>query len=172
MDKFMRKITPMLAILVMEILILSGFGLAAVNINYVIRENHPPNAPEIRGPINFIPKKLYNYTFNATDPDADNVSYEIDWGDGTSEKWIGPYASGEEIIQSHTYFVTHINLVKARAKDTQGAIGEWGCLIPDSKDKQMANTLNLQFLSPIHRTFSSDSIRIFSSLIFIELLNF
>jgi hypothetical protein len=149
----MRKIMPMLAILVMGILILSGFGLAAVNINYVISENHPPNAPEIRGPMYFIPTKLYNYTFNATDPDADNVSYEIDWGDGTSEKWIGPYASGEEIIRSHTYFITHTTLIKARAKDTQGAIGEWGSLIPDSKDKQMTNPLNLQFLARFMERF-------------------
>jgi hypothetical protein len=113
-------------------------------IRNVMTENHPPNAPKIKGKATPLPAKLYNYTFNATDPDGDNVSYEIEWGDGTNISWTEFYPSGEEIIRSHTYFITHTNIIKARAKDTQGAIGGWGYLFPGPKGKDVnLNTLKL-----------------------------
>ena len=87
--------------------------------------NRPPSAPIITGPTTTVPGS-HEWTFRAIDPDGDNVLYEIDWGDGVVEKWIGPYASGEEVLLSHTYCKKGMVSIRARANDTHGAIGDWG----------------------------------------------
>lgn len=100
--------------------------------------NEPPNKPTIDGPTTIYPG-TYKYTFKATDPDGDNITYEIRWGDGTSEKWIGPYNSGEEVIRNHTFYDIGTATIKARANDTHGAIGEWGeILVHISKSTQQS----------------------------------
>jgi hypothetical protein len=45
----------------------------------------------------------YNYTSSATDPYEDSLYYVWDWGDGSYSDWLGPYASGENIITSHAW---------------------------------------------------------------------
>jgi len=103
--------------------------------SFTTRGNNPPNAPKIKGPskVRITLKSTqgpgpYNYSFNATDPDGDNVSYFIDWGDGTSTGWIGLYESGKEIIVSHTWSAQGTYTVRAKAKDIYGAEGPWGTL--------------------------------------------
>jgi len=106
--------------------------------------NHPPGAPIIKGPKSSpITKYLlgekplsrplpnpgpYNFTFKATDPDRDNVYYFIDWGDGTTGGWYGPYLSGEEVTYNHTWSVKGTYLVKAKAKDIYNQEGPWGTI--------------------------------------------
>jgi outer membrane protein assembly factor BamB len=92
-----------------------------------ITENRPPDEPIIIGPTFFGPG-THKWTFNAIDPDGDNVSYEIDWQDGGDVNWTDWFESGEEIVMSHTYSKKGTFLIKARAKDTNGAIGDWGFL--------------------------------------------
>jgi len=117
-------------------------------------DNHPPNAPNIKGKAFVRPAKPYSYTFNATDPDGDNVFYEIDWGDGNSEKWIGPYASGKEVILIHTYYQKLMSHIRARANDTHGAIGDWGVLnVWTSKNKQIINPAFLHFIEQFKNVF-------------------
>ena len=111
-----------------------------------IYPNQPPSKPSIDGPQTVSPG-TYEWTFRATDPDGDNLTYEIQWGDYTSEKWIGPYASGENVKRSHIY--THYATVQiiARANDTHGLTGEWGTLLVHiSKDKAISNLIFLRFL--------------------------
>jgi len=92
--------------------------------------NNPPNAPIITGPTSVVIGKEYNYTFNATDADGDNVYYYIKWGDGSpDEEWIGPYASGEEITLGHTWYIPLTYTIKARARDSRGDTGPWGYLV-------------------------------------------
>ena len=45
----------------------------------------------------------YNYTFNSIDPDDDDISYYINWGDGQIHKWIGTYESGENVVFNHSW---------------------------------------------------------------------
>ncbi len=89
------------------------------------RFNHPPDAPWLDGPRRVRPG-TYDWTFRAVDPDGDDLFYEIMWGDDTSEEWIGPYLSGEEIIVNHTYHKYAQVAIRARAKDIHGDIGDWG----------------------------------------------
>lgn len=139
----MNKIIP---ISLMGILVLSGFGVVAEINNKATMDNHPPDAPKITGPKCTRPGP-HVWTFKAIDPDDDNLSYEIDWGDGVVEKWIGPFASGEEVTRSHTYCAKMTVRIKARANDTHGAIGEWGYLLVVISESKSTHYLPyLQFL--------------------------
>jgi len=88
--------------------------------------NHPPDAPKITGPDVIYRGETYEFTFKAVDPDGNDVLYEIDWGDGTRMDWFGPFESGEEITSVKTFFFLGYFIIKARAKDIYGCIGDWG----------------------------------------------
>ena len=90
--------------------------------------NQPPVAPIINGAVNGKINLLYNYTFNATDPDRDEVYYFIDWGDQTNSSWVGPHSSGTEITEQHSWSKKGTYSIKAKAKDIYGAESEWGTL--------------------------------------------
>ena len=90
--------------------------------------NDPPESPEIAGPAKGKINVSTTYTFMTTDPDGDQVSYFIDWGDNTTSGWIGPYSSGDSINQSHTWSVKGDYTIKAKARDIYGTEGDWGTL--------------------------------------------
>jgi hypothetical protein len=75
------------------------------------------NPPTITGPTNGKAGINYDFTFVANDPEGDDVSYYIDWGDGTFEDWFGPYPSGQEVIKTHKWFVNGSYDIKARSMD-------------------------------------------------------
>jgi len=90
--------------------------------------NQPPEKPTIEGPAKGKIKVPTEYNFTTTDPDGDNVSYYIDWGDDTNSGWIGPYSSGEKITQTHTWSKKGTYTIKAKAKDSHGNESGWGTL--------------------------------------------
>ena len=85
-----------------------------------------PQAPTITGETDGKAGVEYEYTFSSTDPNDDDVFYNIEWGDGEVIDWIGPYDSGEEVIVSHTWDEQDTYTIKARAKDTNNLWGPWG----------------------------------------------
>jgi hypothetical protein len=98
--------------------------------------NNPPSTPSIdgskRGKIN----ALYEYKFLSTDPDNDDLYYVIDWGDNTPEVSIGPYASGSEVSDNHSWSVKGTYVLQVKSKDTYGAESDWATLeisIPRSR---------------------------------------
>jgi hypothetical protein len=50
-------------------------------------------------------------------PDNDKTYYIIDWGDGTSSGWIGPYNPGVTVSISHVWSEEGTYQIKAKAKD-------------------------------------------------------
>lgn len=90
-----------------------------------IPENDPPNNPVIDGPTKGKPGELYDYTFSCVDPNGDNVTYYIEWGDGDIEEWIGPYLSGEEFILSHSWDTKDIYTIRVQTKDIYDAESGW-----------------------------------------------
>jgi hypothetical protein len=58
-----------------------------------------PYPPSIDGPTSGVVGETYTYSFNATDPDGDDLIYHIYWGEMMYEE-AGPYHSGEEIRRS------------------------------------------------------------------------
>ncbi len=117
-------------------------------------ENDPPNIPNITGPTSGNIGTAYDYTFVTTDPNGDNITYYIEWGDGSTEEWIGPYASGEEVIFSHTWDKKGTYVVRAKAKDIWGYDSNWGTLeVTMPKNKSSLDVLFLRFLERFPRAF-------------------
>ena len=122
--------------------------------DFILMVNHPPSAPDIEGPTvkpvsRPLPKQgePINYTFKSTDPDGDNVSYYIEWGDGTYEDWFGPFESGEEVIRNHTWIEQGTYDIRAKAKDIWGAESDWGTLdVIMPKNQQSGNMLYVWWL--------------------------
>lgn len=98
--------------------------------------NNPPQQPNITGTTNGNVGVEYDYNFVATDPDGDNIYYYIQWGDGTNTGWLGPYMTGENIIQSHTWSKKGTYNIRCKAKDIYDDESSWGSLqvtMPRSK---------------------------------------
>jgi len=87
--------------------------------------NNPPTASVINGPTNGDVGTSYSYTFTSTDPDGDQVSYYVDWGDGTTPVWSSFQASGATYSASHTWTSTGTYIIQAKAKDTFGEESDW-----------------------------------------------
>jgi hypothetical protein len=90
--------------------------------------NHFPHAPVITGPTSGHNNTVYNYTIVATDPENQDLSYQVDWGDGIVDPWYGPVPCNTTILRSHTWKSQGTFTIKARAMDTAGAISDWGYL--------------------------------------------
>ena len=68
---------------------------------HVVVPNRPPELLVISGPSCETNTK-YSYVFGAHDPDNDNISYTIDWGDGTTEE-TGFLPSGHLFSLLHSW---------------------------------------------------------------------
>jgi hypothetical protein len=114
--------------------------------DFVLAPNQPPNAPDIDGPTSGRVGVEYEWTIIAIDPDGDNITYYIDWGDecGGAE-WHGPYPSGEEVILTHMYTVRNTFIINAMTVDEQGAESNW-TYFEVTMPKNRAFTINLLFL--------------------------
>jgi hypothetical protein len=87
-----------------------------------------PIAPTITGQINGKIKRTYDYTFTSTSPLGKLLYYLINWGDGTTTDWLGPYNSGESLTMEHSWSTKGTYIITARAKDTDNRWGPWGNL--------------------------------------------
>lgn len=88
----------------------------------------PPSIPTINGKISGTSGESYDYTVMSIDPQGDDVTYCIDWGDGTPEEWNGPYESGVEQKFSHIWDEKGDFTIKVKARDSNGAESKWGTL--------------------------------------------
>ena len=61
--------------------------------------------PEISGPAHGDVDTEIEYTFVTNDPEGDNISIKIDWGDGEITDWLEEHKSGEEFKVSHSWDV-------------------------------------------------------------------
>jgi len=55
--------------------------------------------------------------------------YFVDWGDGSDTGWIGPYDSGEQVIQSHQWSKKGSYTIQVKARDSYLVQSEWGTLV-------------------------------------------
>jgi hypothetical protein len=90
--------------------------------------NIPPAAPIIEGPVNGRPFKKHEYTISSIDFDSDGLFYFIDWGDGETTGWLGPFVNDWETTVSHRWSKSGEYTIKAKAKDTYAAESDWGTL--------------------------------------------
>ncbi len=78
----------------------------------------PPPPPRITGPTTGGITIAYNFTFIAIDPDGDDVSYKIDWGDGNSTDWLGPYTTTTPVTIPYAYNLTGTYNITALTQDS------------------------------------------------------
>ena len=95
---------------------------------WVQETNNGPDTPSIEGSSSGEVWKEHDYKIYSVDPDGNELLYYIDWGEGKIEEWIGPFASGEEIIVSHTWFSLGNYNVKVKVKDPFNYESDWGTL--------------------------------------------
>ena len=118
-------------------------GSAAILIK-LSPENQAPFPPSIVGETNGKPGTLYPYTFTSIDPDGDQVSYYIEWGDGDITDWTGFQPSGEPYSESNTWATKGTYIIRAKAKDTDGFESDWGTLeVTMPKNKPFNFNFNL-----------------------------
>jgi hypothetical protein len=83
----------------------------------VIFANIAPLMPGISGPPTGKPGVEYEYIFNVIEPDGDNFHIWVEWGDGNSTGWKGPYHSGETVKLNHSWNETGTYVIKVKIKD-------------------------------------------------------
>jgi hypothetical protein len=94
-----------------------------------IELNDPPSPPDIDGPIKGEAGIRYPYTFVSTDPEGDEVSYYIEWGDGNTTSWTMMQPSGEPgYTEGHTWMVKDMYTIRAKAQDSHGLESGWATL--------------------------------------------
>jgi len=113
-----------------------------------IIKNQPPGIPKIIGPNSGKPNTVYDFDFNAVDPDGDEVKYIIDWGDGNTDTTnLNP--SGTDVTVSHSWNSKGTYVIKVKSKDIHDAESDWSppeiILITKNKNRAI-NTTFLQFL--------------------------
>ncbi|MFA5101710.1 MAG: nitroreductase family protein [Candidatus Thermoplasmatota archaeon] len=91
-------------------------------------QNNPPTDPILTGPSTGQRGIPYNYTIVSTDPDGDDLSYFVDWDDGTNSGWVGPSTSGTMMTLNHTWSQPGTYTIRGKARDTQSLENKWTSL--------------------------------------------
>ena len=101
---------------------LSGlFGMVAwTGLGIPTHDTSRPTVPAIIGPFQGKPNVEYNYTFFSRSYNESDLFYNIDWGDGNSTGWIGPYKSCEAFTLTHLWDTKGIYEITAQSKDIFG----------------------------------------------------
>ncbi len=125
---------------------LSGFPMDVERL-----ANNPPNAPTIDGKTSGKAGTEYEYTFNATDPDNDDVKYYINWGD-TNTEWTDFNTSGTDVKVKHTWSEDGTYNITAKAQDINGVQGPEGTLTVSIPRNKPSN-FNINMLERFLRRF-------------------
>jgi len=106
---------------------------------FPIVENTPPDIPTITGPSSGRTGVPLEFKIVTTDPDEQDVYYNILWGNAGGPNY-GPFPSGEEQIIEHTWTIRGDFTIKVKAKDTSDAWSETGELqMSISKNRAVEN---------------------------------
>ncbi len=91
-----------------------------------VKISNTPSAPTIEGPIKGSPFISYQFTFSSIDPDGDDVSYYIDWGNGKTTDWTTYQPSNSSnYSENHSWLGFSKYIIKAKAKDSNGLESPW-----------------------------------------------
>lgn len=93
---------------------------------FIVSSNRPPDSPQNpSGPYTGSVNILYNFSTTTLDPDQDSIAYQFDWGDGEISNWSDFLPAGIMVLMQHAWSDTGFYLMRARAKDINGAISSW-----------------------------------------------
>lgn len=118
-----------------------------------ITDNSPPYKPTITGESSGKPGTEYQYKFVSIDPEADNISYCINWGDDTGEIGIGPFPSGVEVSANHTWSEKGDYTIKVKARDIYGTESNWATLSVNMPKNKLSNMILLRIFEILFSHF-------------------
>jgi hypothetical protein len=72
-----------------------------------------------------VSNKEYEYSFITNDQDGDDVSYYIDWDDGSTPSWTSFQSSGTTYFEIHTWRIKGTYVIRAKTKDIYGTESDW-----------------------------------------------
>jgi len=110
-----------------------------------VSANQPPTIPHIEGPTSGKAGVQQTYGLCSEDPDGDDITYIIDWDDGTGEEHIGPSPPGVCATAKHTWSEQGEYTIRAKASDGQ-AESDWGELTVTMPRNRAVNSFLLRFL--------------------------
>jgi len=112
------------------------------------KDNNAPNPPVISGPPKGKAGNIYTYTFTSTDPDGDDVSYYIKWGDGATSGWTTLQPSGSPgYSESYSWASQGTYVIEAKAKDSNGAESNWATYSITMPRNRVLNNFLIEILN-------------------------
>ena len=113
--------------------------------------NEPPSTPIIEGETEGRAGVEQEYTFVSTDPDGDDIFYEIEWGCGETNS-TDYHPSGETASFSHAYSEGTYT-IRVRAIDINQSESNWGTLEITMPKIKVVNLFFLRFLDQYPNLF-------------------
>ena len=104
-------------------------------------DNEPPEVIDIHGPTEGKIGEEYTYCVTALDPDYDLIYVLWNWDDGNITDWLGPYGSGQEICENHTWEYQGIYVIKVKVKDKYGAEAKASLEVTIPRERAYKNNL-------------------------------
>lgn len=87
--------------------------------------NHPPETPpKPKGPISGMPAMPYSYSISVTNWEGNQLSYTVDWGDGTAST-LCVSSQGTKAILNHRWDTAGTYRIKSRVTDCHGSSSQW-----------------------------------------------
>lgn len=123
---FRKSLVCLIIFLTVGFVFLPFINAETENIFYQKVLNNPPDKPEINGPDNGTTNVEYTFCIDVlTDPEGDSIYCLWDWDDGNNTGWLGPYASGQIICESHIWIQPGIYCIMVKLKDYYEMESEW-----------------------------------------------
>ena len=128
---------------ILHAIVLDKAGNQVINEKEIFIKNiNAPTSPSITGPSKTKPGDIVTITMISYDV-LNEISYYIDWDDGETDGWVGPYASGVVIEASHTYNSKDSFIIKVKAKNQYDVESDWGELHISTKKVKIFNFRDL-----------------------------
>jgi hypothetical protein len=123
--------------------------------------NCPPYSEGLKGPSEGMPGEKLVYTTSVFDPDGDQVSFMIDWGDGTAKVWDGPYGNLEVVSVDHIFASEGVYQVKVKAKDEHDLKSTWvsTIVVTITKEEEPEDKLEISIPNMFYLTNVAASIK-------------
>jgi PKD domain len=97
-----------------------------VALGHAVAANSAPSSPSLAPSGGRVkPAQTVEFTSVSTDPDANGLLYQWDWGDGQVSDWLGPFASGTSATASHAWTNQAGYEVRVKVKDPFGEETAW-----------------------------------------------
>jgi outer membrane protein assembly factor BamB len=119
------------------------------------KEISGPRPPEIHGETYGENGNIYDYTFLSVDPSGNDLYYYVEWGDGDSTGWMGPYLNDEPFVTYHEWDEEGSYTIRAKAKNSDDEVSDWATMeVSMPRNKPYTGFFN-QLLNNIMKFFQN-----------------